>query len=44
MNTKKLSGQVAILAGATSGIGKAAALLFANQRADLVITGRLLAN
>ncbi len=40
MNTKKLSGQVAILTGATSGIGKATALLFASQGADLVITGR----
>jgi NAD(P)-dependent dehydrogenase (short-subunit alcohol dehydrogenase family) len=42
MNTKKLSGQVAILTGATSGIGKATALLFASQGADLVITGRRL--
>ncbi|OGN74044.1 MAG: hypothetical protein A2X25_00015 [Chloroflexi bacterium GWB2_49_20] len=40
MNTPKLSGQVAILTGATSGIGKATALLFASQGADLVITGR----
>jgi NAD(P)-dependent dehydrogenase (short-subunit alcohol dehydrogenase family) len=42
MNTPKLSGQVAILTGATSGIGKATALLFASQGADLVITGRRL--
>lgn len=40
MNTKKLSGQVAILTGATSGIGKATALLFASQGADIAITGR----
>ncbi|MEW6284893.1 MAG: glucose 1-dehydrogenase [Chloroflexota bacterium] len=36
----KLSGKVAIITGATSGIGKAAALLFADEGADLVITGR----
>jgi meso-butanediol dehydrogenase/(S,S)-butanediol dehydrogenase/diacetyl reductase len=42
MNTKKISGQVAILTGATSGIGKATALLFASQGADIVITGRRL--
>jgi NAD(P)-dependent dehydrogenase (short-subunit alcohol dehydrogenase family) len=40
MNTPKLSGQVAVLTGATAGIGKATALLFASQGADLVITGR----
>jgi len=38
--TKKLAGQVAIITGATSGIGKATALLFAQEGADLVITGR----
>ena len=36
----KLSGRVAIITGATSGIGRATALLFADQGAGLVITGR----
>jgi len=36
----RLSGKAAIITGATSGIGKATALLFANEEADLVITGR----
>ena len=40
MEPPKLAGQVAILTGATSGIGKATALLFASQGADLVLTGR----
>jgi len=37
---KKLLNKVAIITGATSGIGKATALLFADEGADLVITGR----
>lgn len=36
----KLTGKTAIITGATSGIGKATALLFADEGADLVITGR----
>src|SRR5512144_3241929 len=36
----KLSGRVAIITGATSGIGRATALLFAQEGADLVLTGR----
>jgi NAD(P)-dependent dehydrogenase (short-subunit alcohol dehydrogenase family) len=38
--TGKLSGRIAIVTGATSGIGKATALLFADEGADVVITGR----
>jgi hypothetical protein len=36
----KLTGKTAIITGATSGIGKATALLFADEGADLVVTGR----
>jgi len=36
----KLTGKAAIITGATSGIGRATALLFAEEGADLVITGR----
>jgi len=36
----KLSGKTAIITGATSGIGKATALAFADEGADVVITGR----
>lgn len=38
--SKKLQDKIAIITGATSGIGKATALLFADEGADLVITGR----
>ena len=40
MSAKKLKDKVSIVTGATSGIGKATALLFADEGADLVITGR----
>ena len=37
---KKLLNKIAIISGATSGIGNATARLFAEEGADLVITGR----
>ncbi|MDP1778717.1 MAG: SDR family oxidoreductase [Anaerolineales bacterium] len=36
----KLKNKIAIITGGTSGIGKATALLFADEGADLVLTGR----
>lgn len=38
--TSKFSGQTTIITGATSGIGKATAILFAQEGAKVVITGR----
>jgi NAD(P)-dependent dehydrogenase (short-subunit alcohol dehydrogenase family) len=39
-NMGKLDHKIAVITGATSGIGRAAALLFAEEGADVVITGR----
>ena len=36
----KLKNKTAIITGRTSGIGKAAALLFADEGANLIVTGR----
>jgi len=38
--TGQLSGQTAIVTGATSGIGRATAILFAQEGANVVVTGR----
>jgi len=38
--TKRFDGQVVLVTGGTSGIGKAAALLFGQEEATVVITGR----
>ena len=36
----KLKNKTAIITGATSGIGKATALLFSEEGANLIVTGR----
>jgi len=40
MSDKKFSGKVAVVTGATSGIGHACALAFANEGAKIVCVGR----
>ncbi len=40
MSEKKFSGKVAVVTGATSGIGHACALAFANEGAKIVCVGR----
>jgi NAD(P)-dependent dehydrogenase (short-subunit alcohol dehydrogenase family) len=40
MNNKSFSGKVALVTGATSGIGKATAVEFARAGAKVVLTGR----
>ena len=40
MSCKKLEGKVAIITGASRGIGREIALAFARQGAKLTITGR----
>jgi NAD(P)-dependent dehydrogenase (short-subunit alcohol dehydrogenase family) len=40
MNTKRFSGKVVLVTGATSGIGKTTAIEFARAGAKVVLTGR----
>ena len=40
MNNKTFSGKVALVTGATSGIGRATAIEFARAGAKVVLTGR----